>query len=484
MRKHGKYEKVKEVSGKPMKKSQQAETKNVLLQSYFTSLLSLILCVSMFFSTSYAWFTSEVTNSGNEIYIGTLDVDLEKYVGGEANDPDDDWASLSEADEKGVNTINLFDGSIRWEPGYTALETIRVVNQGDLAFRYDLMFTNGEITSATEDDDAAELLKKVAENFVVYIHPGDYIQDEDKPVTFRDIEESDKWTPVRFGTEIATLADLLNGDLDLPVLSGSITDVRDLEAKNPTVPTGAGPNDSNEDAMDTYIIALHMKKETDLETMQSIMGQRLSLNVKLVAYQMVGEIDGLGGSYDLQMQINDLGAMDVKAGAPLSKDAKKEHLDTAYQFRPVQTATEAMDTLYRGYHADFVVMTDKDLKDESVMMAGYYAAWCEANGGSWIRMYLPELKAGSEFRMLESLSAQYKFAAGLTVKYEELCAKMDDGIGFLCGLADENYANAGNTVTVELRLYEVVNGKETGQYITLGSRAYKFPAAPETTDEQ
>ena len=103
MKKFGKFEKRPEAAQK-----KQPNVKSALLQTYMVSLLSLVLCVTMFFGTSYAWFTSEVTNQGNEIYIGTLDVGLFKQNG-------TNWDSLS-ADGK-----KLFDGSIRWEPGFTAL---------------------------------------------------------------------------------------------------------------------------------------------------------------------------------------------------------------------------------------------------------------------------------------------------------------------------------------------------------------------------
>ena len=69
--------------------------------------------------------------------------------------------------------------------------------------------------------------------------------------------------------------------------------------------------------------------------------------------------------------------------------------------------------------------------------------------------------------------------SGFAVTYEMLCEYGNDGIGFLCGAADLTGANAGTTITVELRLYEVVNdgngsNVETGRYITVGSYNYKF----------
>lgn len=254
----GKYEEL------PNEKKKQKE--NPLLQTYLTSLLSLVLCVTMFLGTSYAWFTSEVNNTGNEIYIGILDVELEKQVG-------EEWKSLSELTD-GTNTTKLFDSNIRWEPGYTTLETVRVVNKGDLAFNYNLTFTDGKIADSTD----TELLTKVAENFVVYVHEGEYGEEETAPASFADIEkEGSGWEMV------GTLAEVLNGKA---VFSGSMNagEVNAVDEEGNKVNT-----------THTYTIALHMKEAAD----SSVMGHKISLNVKLTAYQMGSEQDGFGNSnYD------------------------------------------------------------------------------------------------------------------------------------------------------------------------------------------
>ena len=132
---------------KKEKPAKQPKAKNMLLQTYFTSLVCLVLCVGMFLGTSYAWFTSEVNNAGNEIYIGILNVELEKKD--KTGTSPTGWVSLSTTTNE-VNDYKLFDGGIRWEPGYTSLETVQVVDKGDLAFNYTLTFTNGKGT-ATKD---------------------------------------------------------------------------------------------------------------------------------------------------------------------------------------------------------------------------------------------------------------------------------------------------------------------------------------------
>lgn len=141
MKKYGKYEKRPEAV--PVK---QPKVKNMMLQTYFTSLLCLVLCVTMFMGTSYAWFTSEVTNTGNQIYIGTLNVDLQKFVEAATADLDggSNWVSLKSTDvelaSEDTARQTLFSSDIRWEPNYTAVETVRVKDMGELDFSYQLRF--------------------------------------------------------------------------------------------------------------------------------------------------------------------------------------------------------------------------------------------------------------------------------------------------------------------------------------------------------
>lgn len=248
------------------------EVKNVLLHTYFTSLLCLVLCVGMFLGTSYAWFTSEVNNTANEIYIGILDVELEKQNG-------ENWNSLS-ATADGVNTNSLFDGKIRWEPGYTALETVRVVNEGNLAFKYVLGFTEGAVEAGdtVEEENVLEL-ETVAAYFDVWVY--DHAQDETTPYTaptaYTDITGEDSgWTYA--------------GSLDR-ILAGKNVLEGAMEAPPAAEETGTSPERTG----DTYTIALHMKNATDA----AVMGHKISLNVKLIAYQATGETDAFGtGNYD------------------------------------------------------------------------------------------------------------------------------------------------------------------------------------------
>ncbi len=251
------------------KEGKEPEQKNPLLQAYFTSLVSMILCVSMFFATTYAWFTTEVTNMGNEIYIGTLDVDLYKKVIPEKTGDPDRVDLGEEGSEK------LFDASIRWEPGYTALETIQVVNRGDLAVKYALTFTDGML-----DGVADQNLMKAAKHFDVwtYFHVDG---KEPEATKYADITaENSGWV------KAGSLADLLSYNA---VLTGSISEV--LPAEDPNAP--AQPVDEAP-VTATHTIALHMREDASA----AVMGKKITLNVKLVAYQTVQEEDDFRVPYD------------------------------------------------------------------------------------------------------------------------------------------------------------------------------------------
>ena len=211
------------------KADKEPKEKNPLLHTYMTSLLSLVLCVSMFFGTSYAWFTSEVENTGNEIYIGTLEAGLEiKKL---------DGTKLKELWSSDPEKASI----VRWEPGYTSLRTLTVKNTGDLAFKYNLSFilTKAQEKDKTEITNEADI-KAITDQFVVYVYDGTY-NKTDK--TYADITTANGWT------EGVTLTEALKGHL----LSGSVT------------------KEENKDT-ETFTIALHMKEDAD----SSLMGKSLT----------------------------------------------------------------------------------------------------------------------------------------------------------------------------------------------------------------
>lgn len=427
----------------------EKRAKGVLLQTYFSSLLCMVLCVAMFLGTTFAWFTSGVTNTANEIYVGMLDVGLFKMKDGTAVSLDS-----NDSNEK------LFDGSICWEPGYTAIEILQVKNEGDLSFRYDLTFKDGTINgqSVEGNAEAKAQLTAVAQNFAVYVHPGAYAEGEAVPTSFADIENSSHWTPVRMGKDPATLADIL--EKGIPVLSGNMEE---------------------EAEVDTYMIALHMLKaagegateEQSIALSKELMGQRISLNVKLTAYQRTHEKDAFDAGYDLQAHVTDLGAITVpyKRFEDFGNTPGNQtiDLDAAYQFQPVESSEEGQLSPYKKYIADFVVTADRPVALNSIALAGYYEIFCkDFNADDWIVLESDSAEVitpDMEVRLVGSMGA------GLDVTYEMLCDFGNDGIGFLCGIKNKSDENIGTTITVELRLYETQLNNQ-GHYEIVDENVY------------
>ena len=93
-------------------------TKRALL----LSALSLLLCVSMFIGSTYAWFTDSVTSGSNVIQSGNLDIDVQYTLDGET------WKDLAGA-------TDLFQKGL-WEPGHTEVVALKIENKGSLALKY------------------------------------------------------------------------------------------------------------------------------------------------------------------------------------------------------------------------------------------------------------------------------------------------------------------------------------------------------------
>ena len=104
--------------------TKRTRTRNAL----FTSIISLLLCVSMLVGTTFAWFTDEVKSGRNMIAAGNLDVEL--YHSDE-----------NETDVKVDGSTKLFNDVVLWEPGAVLYDTLQVKNVGSLALKYDLNLT-------------------------------------------------------------------------------------------------------------------------------------------------------------------------------------------------------------------------------------------------------------------------------------------------------------------------------------------------------
>ena len=287
------------------------------LQTYFISLLSLLLCVTMFYGTTFAWFTSDVVNSGNELYIGTLEADLLL----------DDVSLKEHPDEK------VFDANIPWQPGHMAQRTLSVDNNGDLPFRYELTFVKD---NATTDADMAA----IAACFEVYIF-------SNPPAAGASI------TDIRAQAQAVSLTQIMAG---APLLSGEL----------------------NKDETHAITVVLYMNENTTADA--SIMGKSLKLSVKLTAWQSTMERVAASTQSDFASAVSgsnantviDLAAGEYKLPAMSGKDVsisgdENTVIDVSYaagvsgssiDFKGI-TIKGADDGFEKGIqHSDVVTYTD------------------------------------------------------------------------------------------------------------------------------
>lgn len=103
------------------------KTKNSLLHS----VIAFLLCISMLIGTTFAWFSDKISSSHNIITTGNLD--LEMYW-----TDDLDSGKWYNVEKDGHNTVFSYDN---WEPGYTDVKYIKLVNAGKLALNYKLSLT-------------------------------------------------------------------------------------------------------------------------------------------------------------------------------------------------------------------------------------------------------------------------------------------------------------------------------------------------------
>ena len=110
-------------------------------RSFLTSLTSLVLCISMLLSTTFAWFTDIAISSGNVIQSGNLDAEMHWS---------DHLLDADSSDWKNADGVPVFTYD-KWEPGYTEVKYIKVSNNGNLNFKWRLSIEADGIVSELAD---------------------------------------------------------------------------------------------------------------------------------------------------------------------------------------------------------------------------------------------------------------------------------------------------------------------------------------------
>ena len=104
--------------------------------SLVSSAIAVFVCAAMLIGTTFAWFTDTASTAVNKIQSGTLDVALEmKDASGNWVNAEGEILTFKTADNRTADRI-------LWEPGCTyELPELRVVNNGKLALKYEIMIT-------------------------------------------------------------------------------------------------------------------------------------------------------------------------------------------------------------------------------------------------------------------------------------------------------------------------------------------------------
>ena len=412
-------------------------------RALISSVVSLFLCFAMLLGTTFAWFTDSVSSEGNVIQTGKLKVAFE-WADGSEDPASATWTDASEG--------AIFDYT-NWEPGYAEARHLKVSNVGTLALNYQMRIVANGVVS-----DLADVIDV-------------YYFAEDKALTRDDLAQA---------TYLGTLTEVLGTEKHL-----SKTVFGSLLAGDPA---------------DIHTIVLKMQETAGNEYQDMDLG--CTFSVELIASQMASEEDSFDHKYDASAPNPAIPAplvtefdnknISYTKGINIFGEVFEGTLDTAYKFEPTMSEEDVEFSAYKLWHADFVVTADKDVPANSMMLAGYYKEWCKRNNDNWVALFEDtDVAANTEIRLVEKL--------GTTVNWSEICEFGNDGLGFLCGATDLTGVNAGTTITVELRIYEVgekgecsIGGGcnhpymecETGEYITVGTFTYTFEHKADYVAEQ
>lgn len=428
-----------------------------------SSMVALLICFAMLLGTTFAWFTDSVSSTNNIIKSGNLDVELywtDSLVGEVV------WNDASEG--------AIFDYQL-WEPGYTQVKYLKLVNDGNLAFKYQINVIPDILN--VEDIYGVDLAE-VIDVYTVYADANNY------PTSLSDM------------VKMGTLSDLMADKLDIEATDdytthGGRTPSADTGVLLPVDSTGAALTGTMPDGTEYYTgsvvvcVALHMQETADNRYQNVSVGEGFS--VQVLASQFTYENDSFGNTYDEGTLLDANQAIPIAevtyaselvgvstAGLPwLNSSPNMVYantgvvFDTAYHFVAPVSDTIVDDSPYADYIADYAICFDAEITPEmEIGIAGYYDFFT-----SWVGFLANEELLGEttlEANTFYDLLAIY----GLDFSYDDICTLVRT---FTCSAWGGEKAE-GVTLTVELRLYEKLEDghRNPDSYIVIGSYDYTF----------
>lgn len=416
-------------------------------RAFVMSVLSLVLCVSMFVGTTFAWFTDSVTSSNNIIKSGSLDVEM--------------FWSNDNASWTDASAGAIFDYKY-WEPGYTEVKYIKIKNVGDLAFKFQLNI----IPTIAE---AGEF--KLADVIDVYMFGENEIVDR---------------AAIDDATPVGTLADLMadaDGAAYGTLLPNNGSDRYDVDDDSPI---GAI----------TYCVVLKMQESAGNDYQNLSVGEGFA--VQLLATQYTWEKDTYGDDYDEDSVYDPNQAVPLAntfymtdvIGVPTNNLNWNNNysmvdgndgveFDTAYKFVAPVDGDVALESPYANWIADFNITFNRPITaEDEVGLAGEYGNW------GWIGFTTGgndqtavELRDYVNNNLVDGVDLLASYTDSVKINYYELCNSVRE---FKCSTwAAENDADP-LTITVELRLYETYTADEA--YELFGDHSTNYKKADYETD--
>lgn len=404
-----------------------------------SSLTTLVLCIAMLVGSTYAWFSNNASVAVSKIQAGSCDVVLQQQ------DTAGNWTDTLNWDKLS------FDSNAVLTPDAPKTLTLRVANKGQLNATYKLLFT-----FINDPDDLASSL-----NVKLTTEGGG----------------SDVTSPAS-ADDGMTLAQIKNDTYRSVLAYGSLGACNCTNQESSQCACAASTeertcscsNDDNCCVSKTIEVTLRLGSSVERE------GENQSLNISNLAIKLVATQADENASYqataitEVQNSMSNVYVQKVDTAAAVyamdGEDVEQPTVE-AFDFDGV-CSFRSLDDLdeenpYAGYHADVVVTADGDMAAESLLIATYSELFCDGDWLGWTND--ATIEAGEELRLLYAL-----WGEGSTASYAEL---FENDAKLKCAIADLG-EDTGVTVRVELRLYEVEDEAETGEYLTIGSYEYTF----------
>ena len=240
------------------------------------SIISLVLCLSMLVSTTFAWFTDSVKTGINTIASGVLDVELYH-------------SNAAVTDEQVTAETKLFmdlqGNPILWEPGVVSYENLRITNAGDLALCYEATVNTANENYVQDPSGALYGLSHILK--VGFVEGGITATDRDAVVA--SVEEG-SWT---------SLSNFLQRGSLLPESAGEFEETWGI-----VIYWQPGE-------FDNYWNLNNGKQLNEGEVLS------IDLGIKLVATQEIYEEDSFGNNYDVMAGFTK-GKIDVTVSTPVA----------------------------------------------------------------------------------------------------------------------------------------------------------------------